>query len=163
VVAGVREARPDILFLALPSPRKEYFLAHRQKELGCAWWSVSADLSTWWRDSAAGPRGGCSGPASNGSTGWPRSRGVCSCATRWQHPIRSPHRRVLGATVARPQERRVGPTARTGLGRPCRPVGPWSAFSGCCTAAAGSAAGRALTATAIPGLVRAVAASRTRA
>ncbi|MER5535785.1 WecB/TagA/CpsF family glycosyltransferase [Streptomyces mirabilis] len=36
VVAGVREARPDILFLAVPSPRKEYFLARRQKELGCA-------------------------------------------------------------------------------------------------------------------------------
>jgi N-acetylglucosaminyldiphosphoundecaprenol N-acetyl-beta-D-mannosaminyltransferase len=36
VVAAVREARPDILFLALPSPRKEYFLARRQKELGCA-------------------------------------------------------------------------------------------------------------------------------
>lgn len=36
VVVGVREARPDILFLAVPSPRKEYFLARRQKELGCA-------------------------------------------------------------------------------------------------------------------------------
>jgi N-acetylglucosaminyldiphosphoundecaprenol N-acetyl-beta-D-mannosaminyltransferase len=36
VVAGVRETRPDILFLAVPSPRKEYFLARRQKELGCA-------------------------------------------------------------------------------------------------------------------------------
>jgi N-acetylglucosaminyldiphosphoundecaprenol N-acetyl-beta-D-mannosaminyltransferase len=36
VVAGVREARADILFLAVPSPSKEYFLARRQKELGCA-------------------------------------------------------------------------------------------------------------------------------
>ncbi|MGW0206721.1 WecB/TagA/CpsF family glycosyltransferase [Streptomyces sp. NPDC003233] len=36
VVAAVREARPDILFLAVPSPRKEYFLARRQQELGCA-------------------------------------------------------------------------------------------------------------------------------
>ncbi|MET8416184.1 WecB/TagA/CpsF family glycosyltransferase [Streptomyces sp. NPDC005134] len=36
VVAAVREARPDILFLAVPSPRKEYFLARRQKDLGCA-------------------------------------------------------------------------------------------------------------------------------
>ncbi|MET8433312.1 WecB/TagA/CpsF family glycosyltransferase [Streptomyces sp900116325] len=36
VVAGVREAHPDILFLAVPSPRKEYFLARRQKDLGCA-------------------------------------------------------------------------------------------------------------------------------
>ncbi|MGW1255704.1 WecB/TagA/CpsF family glycosyltransferase [Streptomyces sp. NPDC002513] len=36
VVAAVREARPDLLFLAVPSPRKEYFLAHRQQELGCA-------------------------------------------------------------------------------------------------------------------------------
>lgn len=36
VVAAVRDARPDILFLAVPSPRKEYFLARRQKELGCA-------------------------------------------------------------------------------------------------------------------------------
>jgi N-acetylglucosaminyldiphosphoundecaprenol N-acetyl-beta-D-mannosaminyltransferase len=35
VVAAVRAARPDILFLAVPSPRKEYFLAHRQQELGC--------------------------------------------------------------------------------------------------------------------------------
>ncbi|MEU1201222.1 WecB/TagA/CpsF family glycosyltransferase [Streptomyces sp. NPDC005813] len=36
VVAAVRETRPDILFLAVPSPRKEYFLARRQKDLGCA-------------------------------------------------------------------------------------------------------------------------------
>ncbi|HEY9523534.1 MAG TPA: WecB/TagA/CpsF family glycosyltransferase, partial [Thermopolyspora sp.] len=36
VVAAVREARPDILFLAVPSPGKEYFLARRQKDLGCA-------------------------------------------------------------------------------------------------------------------------------
>ncbi|MEV0412967.1 WecB/TagA/CpsF family glycosyltransferase [Streptomyces sp. NPDC050448] len=36
VVAAVREARPDILFLAVPSPRKEYFLARTQKDLGCA-------------------------------------------------------------------------------------------------------------------------------
>jgi N-acetylglucosaminyldiphosphoundecaprenol N-acetyl-beta-D-mannosaminyltransferase len=36
VVAAVREARPDVLFLAVPSPRKEYFLARRKKELGCA-------------------------------------------------------------------------------------------------------------------------------
>ncbi|MFF3512487.1 WecB/TagA/CpsF family glycosyltransferase [Streptomyces sp. NPDC002573] len=36
VVAAVREARPDLLFLAVPSPRKEYFLARRQQELGCA-------------------------------------------------------------------------------------------------------------------------------
>ncbi|MEU6094477.1 WecB/TagA/CpsF family glycosyltransferase [Streptomyces sp. NPDC047079] len=36
VVAAVREARPDLLFLAVPSPRKEHFLARRQKELGCA-------------------------------------------------------------------------------------------------------------------------------
>ena len=35
VVAAVREARPDVLFLAVPSPRKEYFLARRQKELAC--------------------------------------------------------------------------------------------------------------------------------
>ena len=36
VVAAVRETRPDILFLAVPSPGKEYFLARRQKDLGCA-------------------------------------------------------------------------------------------------------------------------------
>ena len=36
VVAAVREARPDILFLAVPTPRKEYFLARWQKDLGCA-------------------------------------------------------------------------------------------------------------------------------
>ncbi|MGW3632334.1 WecB/TagA/CpsF family glycosyltransferase [Streptomyces sp. NPDC005122] len=36
VVAAVREARPDILFLAVPSPRKEYFLARRMEDLGCA-------------------------------------------------------------------------------------------------------------------------------
>ncbi|MFE2962700.1 WecB/TagA/CpsF family glycosyltransferase [Streptomyces sp. NPDC059340] len=36
VVAAVRETRPDILFLAVPSPRKEYFLARRQEDLGCA-------------------------------------------------------------------------------------------------------------------------------
>jgi N-acetylglucosaminyldiphosphoundecaprenol N-acetyl-beta-D-mannosaminyltransferase len=36
VVAAVREARPDILFLAVPSPRKDFFLARRQSELGCA-------------------------------------------------------------------------------------------------------------------------------
>jgi N-acetylglucosaminyldiphosphoundecaprenol N-acetyl-beta-D-mannosaminyltransferase len=35
VVSGVRAARPDLLFLAVPSPRKEYFLAHRLKALGC--------------------------------------------------------------------------------------------------------------------------------
>ncbi|MET8947493.1 WecB/TagA/CpsF family glycosyltransferase [Streptomyces sp. NPDC004542] len=36
VVTAVRETRPDILFLAVPSPRKEYFLARRQQDLGCA-------------------------------------------------------------------------------------------------------------------------------
>ncbi|MFD0505308.1 WecB/TagA/CpsF family glycosyltransferase [Streptomyces chiangmaiensis] len=36
VVATVREARPDILFVAVPSPRKEYFLARHQRDLGCA-------------------------------------------------------------------------------------------------------------------------------
>ncbi|MFF7977824.1 WecB/TagA/CpsF family glycosyltransferase [Streptomyces sp. NPDC007901] len=35
VVAGVRAAGPDLLFLAVPSPRKEYFLAQRLKALGC--------------------------------------------------------------------------------------------------------------------------------
>ncbi|WP_307712297.1 WecB/TagA/CpsF family glycosyltransferase [Streptomyces sp. V4I23] len=36
VVAAVREARPDILFVAVPSPRKEYFLARYLEQLGCA-------------------------------------------------------------------------------------------------------------------------------
>ncbi|WP_234542744.1 WecB/TagA/CpsF family glycosyltransferase [Streptomyces shenzhenensis] len=36
VVTAVREARPDILFLAVPSPRKEYFFARGQEDLGCA-------------------------------------------------------------------------------------------------------------------------------
>ncbi|MFD8708535.1 WecB/TagA/CpsF family glycosyltransferase [Kitasatospora sp. NPDC059648] len=36
VVASVRTTRPDILFLAVPSPRKECFLARRQNDLGCA-------------------------------------------------------------------------------------------------------------------------------
>ncbi|MDQ1020524.1 WecB/TagA/CpsF family glycosyltransferase [Streptomyces afghaniensis] len=36
VVAAVRATRPDILFLAVPSPRKEYFLARRHNDLGCA-------------------------------------------------------------------------------------------------------------------------------
>ncbi|MFI2432289.1 WecB/TagA/CpsF family glycosyltransferase [Streptomyces sp. NPDC018693] len=36
VIAAIREVRPDILFLAVPSPRKEYFLARHQKDLGCA-------------------------------------------------------------------------------------------------------------------------------
>ncbi|MFJ8360426.1 WecB/TagA/CpsF family glycosyltransferase [Streptomyces sp. NPDC093984] len=35
VVAAVREARPDILFLAVPTPRKEYFLARNLAELNC--------------------------------------------------------------------------------------------------------------------------------
>lgn len=36
VVATVREARPDILFLAVPSPAKEYFLSRHQRDLDCA-------------------------------------------------------------------------------------------------------------------------------
>jgi N-acetylglucosaminyldiphosphoundecaprenol N-acetyl-beta-D-mannosaminyltransferase len=33
VVAGIREARPDILFVAMPSPRKEFWLAERMDAL----------------------------------------------------------------------------------------------------------------------------------
>ncbi|MFF4562656.1 WecB/TagA/CpsF family glycosyltransferase [Streptomyces sp. NPDC001435] len=35
VVAAVREARPDLLFLAVPTPRKEYFLAGHLDDLNC--------------------------------------------------------------------------------------------------------------------------------
>ncbi|MEV0185116.1 WecB/TagA/CpsF family glycosyltransferase [Streptomyces sp. NPDC050625] len=35
VVAAVREARPDLLFLAVPTPRKEYFLARHLADLNC--------------------------------------------------------------------------------------------------------------------------------
>ncbi|WP_220213494.1 WecB/TagA/CpsF family glycosyltransferase [Streptomyces shenzhenensis] len=35
VVADVRRTQPDVLFLAVPSPRKEYFLARSQEALGC--------------------------------------------------------------------------------------------------------------------------------
>lgn len=35
VVAAVRAARPDLLFLAVPTPRKEYFLARHLAALNC--------------------------------------------------------------------------------------------------------------------------------
>ncbi|WP_199836005.1 WecB/TagA/CpsF family glycosyltransferase [Streptomyces sp. TP-A0356] len=35
VVAAVRAARPDLLFLAVPTPRKEYFLARHLVALNC--------------------------------------------------------------------------------------------------------------------------------
>ncbi|MEU2154381.1 WecB/TagA/CpsF family glycosyltransferase [Streptomyces sp. NPDC019396] len=35
VVSAVRAARPDVLFVAVPSPRKERFLARHQEALGC--------------------------------------------------------------------------------------------------------------------------------
>ncbi|MBN0048818.1 WecB/TagA/CpsF family glycosyltransferase [Streptomyces actuosus] len=35
VVAAVRGARPDLLFLAVPTPRKEYFLARHLADLNC--------------------------------------------------------------------------------------------------------------------------------
>ena len=35
VVAAVRAARPDLLFLAVPTPRKEYFLARHLTDLNC--------------------------------------------------------------------------------------------------------------------------------
>ncbi|MFD7611925.1 WecB/TagA/CpsF family glycosyltransferase [Streptomyces sp. NPDC059828] len=35
VVSAVRAARPDVLFVAVPSPRKERFLARHQRALGC--------------------------------------------------------------------------------------------------------------------------------
>lgn len=35
VVSEVRETRPDVLFLAIPSPRKEYFLSRNLDALGC--------------------------------------------------------------------------------------------------------------------------------
>jgi len=35
VVAAVRAARPDLLFLAVPTPRKEYFLARHLADLNC--------------------------------------------------------------------------------------------------------------------------------
>jgi N-acetylglucosaminyldiphosphoundecaprenol N-acetyl-beta-D-mannosaminyltransferase len=34
VVAQIREARPDILFVAMPTPRKEYFLGRWEADLG---------------------------------------------------------------------------------------------------------------------------------
>ena len=34
VVAGIREAEPDILFVAMSSPRKEYWVADHSKDLG---------------------------------------------------------------------------------------------------------------------------------
>jgi hypothetical protein len=58
----------------------------------------------------------------------------------------SPHRRLLDAAVDRPQPRRVGPTARTGIGQlsRVRQLGRGARFR--CRTAAGAAAGHVLTA-----------------
>ncbi len=116
VVAGVREARPDILFLAMPSPRKEYFLAAAE----------GAGLCPGGRCRRIFRRGG--GLRSRAPR-WMQRTGL-----EWFHRMAQEPRRMFlryavgntrfvaltavhGAAANRPQPRRVGPTARTGIGR----------------------------------------------
>ncbi|RPF29670.1 hypothetical protein EDD96_6203 [Streptomyces sp. Ag109_G2-6] len=54
--------RRHILFLAVPSPRKEYFLARTQKDLGCALVVGVGGSFDVVLDCAAGHHGGCGGP-----------------------------------------------------------------------------------------------------
>ena len=68
VVAEIRAAHPEILFVGMPSPRKEYWLAEHLESLRVpfSWESEAASTCTPARPAARRP--GCSASASSGPT-----------------------------------------------------------------------------------------------
>ena len=73
VVSAVAASDADMLFMAVPSPRKEYWLARYLDDLGVRSSWASAGPSTSARASPGGRRPGCSAPASSGRTASARS------------------------------------------------------------------------------------------
>ena len=81
VADGVRAARPDILFVAISSPKKEYWLSRYGREIDVPFvMGVGGSVDVLAGQTRRAPRPPALRPGM-GSTGWRRSRGGCSGAT----------------------------------------------------------------------------------
>ena len=80
VVAAVRASAPDYLFLAIPSPRKEFWVRDHLEALGTAFVMGVGGSFDVVAGKVARRRAGHSKPGWNGHGGWHRSRVGCGAA-----------------------------------------------------------------------------------